>query len=81
MALKCRQAAVDTQSGLMLKNAEKRKESGCLLGSGLHSPLEMHKVGLMRRNPMSTNMGCIQFAKRLGVQTYTIVGVEGQLLS
>tara|TARA_B100000475_G_scaffold168687_1_gene130359 strand:- start:49 stop:294 length:246 start_codon:yes stop_codon:yes gene_type:complete len=81
MALKCRLAAVETLSELVQKNAGKRKESGCLLGSRLHSLLGMHKAGLMRRNLMSTNMVCIQFAKRLDVQTYTIVGVEELQLS
>ena len=81
MALKCRLAAVEVRSELALKNAEKRKESDCLLGSKLHSLLGMHRAGLMRQNLMSTNTGCIQFAKRLDVQTYTIAGVEGLQLS
>jgi|TARA_B000000557_G_scaffold199587_1_gene164797 hypothetical protein len=81
MALKCRLTAVEARSELALKNAEKRKESGCLLGSKLHFLQGMPKAGLMRQNLMSTNTGCIQFAKRLDAQTYTIVGVEGLQLS
>ncbi len=81
MALKCRPAAVEALSELVLKNAEKRKESGCLLGSKLHSRLGMRKTGLMRQNQMSTNTDYTLFAKRLDAQTYTIVGEEGLQLS
>ena len=81
MALKCRPAAVETLSELVLKNAEKRKESGCLLGSKLHSRLGMRKTGLMRQNQMSKNTDYTLFAKRLDARTYTIVGEEGLQLS
>tara|TARA_Y100000746_G_scaffold142563_1_gene121952 strand:- start:552 stop:797 length:246 start_codon:yes stop_codon:yes gene_type:complete len=81
MALMCLLMVVAGLSELVLKNAGKRKGRGCLLGSRLHSLLGMPKAGLMKRNLMSTNMVCIQFAKRLDVQTYTIVGVEELQLS
>jgi len=81
MALKCCPTAVEVRLELVPKYAGKRKESGCLLGSKLHFLLGMPKDGLMRQNLMSKNTACIQFAKRLDAQTYTIVGVEGLQLS
>tara|TARA_B100001287_G_scaffold237244_1_gene210149 strand:+ start:594 stop:839 length:246 start_codon:yes stop_codon:yes gene_type:complete len=81
MALKCLQTVVVGLSESVLKNAGKRKGSDYLLGSKQHSLLAILRAGLMRQNLMSTNTGCIQFAKRLDAQTYTIVGVEELQLS
>ena len=81
MALKCRPAAVEAQSELVLKNAEKRKESGCLLGSKQHSLLAILKLDLMLLNLMSTNTDYTLFVKRLDARTYMIVGEEELQLS
>ena len=77
MALKCRLAAVETLSELVLKNAGKRKERDFHHGSEQPSPPVMHKLDLMQLNLMFTSMDCIPFAKKLDVQTYTTVG-EGE---
>ena len=78
MALKCRLAAVETLSELVLKNAGKRKESDFHPGSERPSLPVMHKLDLTQLNLMFTSMDCIPFAKKLDVQIYTTVG-EGEL--
>ena len=66
---------------LVLKNAGKRKESDFHPGSEQPSPPVTHKLDLTQQNLMFTSMDCILFAKKLNVQTYTTVGVEGLPLS
>ena len=81
MGLKCLLMVAEALQELVLKNAGKRKESDFHPGSEQPSPPVMHKLDLTQQNLMFTSMDCILFAKKLNVQTYTTVGVEGLPLS
>ena len=81
MALKCLLMVAEDLQELVLKNAGKRKESDFHPGSERPYLPVMHKLDLTQLNLMFTSMDCIPFAKKLDVQTYTIVGVEELQLS